>query len=67
MKFILEVDLTAGAMPEDSLAELGRILRYWGGNLKYFDLEPGDRSEILDSGYDEVGEWRILGEGADDG
>ena len=39
--------------------ELGRILRYWGGSLKYFKLIPGDGAEIYDSEYREVGRWAI--------
>ena len=34
MRFVLEVDLDAGALTgEARAAELGRILRYWGGSL----------------------------------
>lgn len=39
--------------------ELGRILRYWAGNLKHYELRPGDTSEIYDSAYNEVGTWQI--------
>lgn len=41
--------------------ELGRILRYWGGNLHHYQLEPGDGSVIYDSTYREVGRWTITG------
>ena len=51
MKFILEVDLDAGVMADDTLKELGRILRYWAGNLKYYDLPSGTASEV-DLGLD---------------
>ena len=47
MKFILEVDLDAGVMADDTLKELGRILRYWAGNLKYYDLASGTASETI--------------------
>jgi hypothetical protein len=39
VKFVLEVELTESADPR---AELGRILRYWGGAMKQLDvLAPG--------------------------
>ena len=56
MKFVLEVDM---AFEGDTVAELGRILRYWAGNLKHYELKPGDGSAIYDSAYHEVGTWRI--------
>ena len=56
MKFVLEVDLE---FEGDTTAELGRILRYWGGNLHHYELKPGDGSAIYDSTYKEVGTWRI--------
>jgi hypothetical protein len=60
MRFVLEVDLDAGALTGgDRAAELGRILRYWGGSLKQVPLGPGARQELYDSGYTRVGEWRI--------
>lgn len=39
--------------------ELGRVLRYWAGNLKHYELKPGDGSAIFDSAYREVGSWAI--------
>lgn len=61
MKFILEVDLDAGVMADDTLKELGRILRYWAGNLKYYDLPSGTASEVIsDSTYAPVGTWRVV-------
>ena len=58
MKFILEVDIDA--LATDTETELGRILRYWGGNLKYYDLTaPVEPVEISDSAYAPVGTWRI--------
>jgi hypothetical protein len=60
MRFVLEVDLQAGALAGDArAAELGRILRYWGGAMKQVSLEPGSRQELSDSAYASVGEWRI--------
>jgi hypothetical protein len=57
MKFVLAVDLEK--LTGDPVYELGRILRYWAGNLKYYELVAGDRQEIYDSTYQAVGEWRI--------
>ena len=58
MRFVLEVDLDA--LPaETRAAELGRILRYWGGAMKDVELVPGARQELRDSGYAVVGEWRV--------
>jgi hypothetical protein len=45
----------------NAAAELGRILRYWGGNLQHYKLVPGDGSAIYDSGYQEVGRWQVVG------
>jgi len=60
MRFVLEVDLDAGVVGADPVAELGRILRYWAGNLKHYDLASGEASEqISDSTYAIVGEWRF--------
>ncbi|AJP04861.1 hypothetical protein ACFY4K_03235 [Streptomyces leeuwenhoekii] len=59
MKFVLEVTMDDGALAEDPVGELGRILRYWGGNVRHYDLRPGDGSAVYDSAYQEVGGWRI--------
>lgn len=59
MKFVLEVDMGDTAFDGNAAQELGRILRYWGGNLNHFDLKPGDGSALYDSEYREVGYWRI--------
>jgi hypothetical protein len=60
MRFVLEVDLDAGALAGESRAgELGRILRYWGGAMKQVSLEPGTTQALYDSGYAEVGVWRV--------
>ncbi|MFJ4682152.1 hypothetical protein [Streptomyces sp. NPDC088789] len=60
MKFVLEVTVDDdGAMARDPAGELGRILRYWGGNIHHYAVRPGDASEIYDSEYCEVGAWRV--------
>lgn len=59
MRFTLEVDLSAGAMPDATLDELGRILRYWAGNLRHYPLEPGSGETVSDSSYAPVGSWSI--------
>ncbi|MFI6357864.1 hypothetical protein ACIBJF_35745 [Streptomyces sp. NPDC050743] len=46
MKFVLEVTVDEGASAQDRAGELGRILRYWGGNLHHYALEPGDGSAV---------------------
>lgn len=59
MKFLLEVDLGAQTSDADAVRELGRILRYWGGNLRHCELTPGAGSAVHDSAYREVGRWRV--------
>jgi hypothetical protein len=60
MRFVLEVDLEAGALAGGKRAEeLGRILRYWGGAMKQVPLLPGARQDLYDSDYSPVGTWRI--------
>ncbi|GAA2257980.1 hypothetical protein GCM10010415_19530 [Streptomyces atrovirens] len=59
MRFLLEVTMDGEALAKDPAGELGRILRYWGGNLRHYALEPGDGSAIHDSGYREVGRWSV--------
>jgi hypothetical protein len=58
MKFVLEVDLDQ-IESDKREPELGRILRYWAGNLKHYNLEPGDGAALSDSDYRPVGEWKI--------
>ncbi|MFE8946030.1 hypothetical protein ACWDZ8_03160 [Streptomyces sp. NPDC003233] len=60
MKFVLEVTVDEAASAQDRAGELGRILRYWGGNLHHYALEPGDGSAVHDSAYQEVGAWRVV-------
>jgi hypothetical protein len=59
MRFVLEVDMGENAFERNAVKELGRILRYWGGNLHYFEMKPGDGSVVYDSDYREVGRWTI--------
>ena len=60
MRFVLEVDLDAGALAGGKRAEeLGRILRYWAGATKQLDLTAPQQQAIYDSTYAEVGAWRI--------
>jgi hypothetical protein len=60
MRFVLEVDLEAGALAgDDRPAELGRILRYWGGSMKQVPLVVGEHQDLSDSDYVVVGSWRI--------
>ncbi|MEU3528406.1 hypothetical protein AB0E62_31945 [Streptomyces sp. NPDC038707] len=60
MKFVLEVTVDDGVEAPDRARELERILRYWGGNLRHYALEPGDGSAVHDSAYQEVGAWRVV-------
>ena len=58
MRFVLEVDLEA-LPPDTRAAELGRILRYWGGAMTQVEIAPGATQALYDSGYTEVGVWRV--------
>ncbi|GAB2849245.1 hypothetical protein GCM10027074_15000 [Streptomyces deserti] len=66
MKFLLEVTMDDAALAKDPAGELGRILRYWGGNLRHYALRPGDGSAVYDSEYREVGRWHIVEQPEDD-
>ncbi|GHB15092.1 hypothetical protein GCM10010377_00290 [Streptomyces viridiviolaceus] len=48
-----------GGSAEERAGELGRILRYWGGNVRHYALLPGDGSAVYDSEYREVGRWTV--------
>lgn len=50
---------TYDALPQPHDAELGRILRYWAGNLGHYDLTTEKSESIRDSAYEEVGSWRV--------
>ncbi|POX45375.1 hypothetical protein [Streptomyces sp. Ru72] len=62
MKFVLEVDMGENGWGGNAAEELGRILRYWGGNLKHYEMKPGDGSAVYDSAYREVGRWAVEAE-----
>jgi hypothetical protein len=59
MKFVLEVEMGDTAFDGKATAEMGRMLRYWGGKLHHHELQPGDGSLIYDSRYRVGGRWRI--------
>ncbi|MFC7012979.1 hypothetical protein ACWD00_24295 [Streptomyces viridiviolaceus] len=59
MRFVLEVTMDEGGSAEERAGELGRILRYWGGNVRHYALLPGDGSAVYDSEYREVGRWTV--------
>ena len=61
MRFVLDVDMGETAFDGNAVAELGRILRYWAGNLKHYTLAPGVGETIYDSAYREVGKWTVVG------
>jgi hypothetical protein len=57
VRFELKVNLPDTA---DINAEVGRILRYWGGAMKDLtELEAGDKQDIYDSSYSLVGSWSV--------
>jgi hypothetical protein len=58
MKFTLDIDLEQ-MDPDMTVEELGRILRYWAGNVKHYDLKPGDAETVYDSTYRAVGGWSV--------
>jgi hypothetical protein len=60
VKFILEVDMTR--VQGDPGAELGRILRYWGGAMKDIELTEGATQALYDSAYQQVGRWIVTEE-----
>ncbi|MFH8611989.1 hypothetical protein ACH4D5_31350 [Streptomyces sp. NPDC018029] len=59
MRFQLEIDMGETAFDGRAAEELGRILRYWGGNLGHYALTPGDGESVYDSAYREVGRWTV--------
>lgn len=59
MKFILEVDTALGSIAGAEAEELGRILRYWAGNLKHYPMDAASNEIIYDSNYEAVGSWRL--------
>ncbi|MGW1837356.1 hypothetical protein [Streptomyces sp. NPDC002067] len=61
MKFVLEIEVDEGKVAQDPAGELGRTLRYWGGNLHHYAMTPGDGAAVYDSEYREVGRWHVTG------
>ncbi|MGA4841825.1 hypothetical protein [Streptomyces sp. G45] len=59
MNFRLDITLDPTAPADTTIRELGRILRYWAGNLHHYDLTPGTRETVTDSSYTPVGTWEI--------
>jgi hypothetical protein len=57
VKLTIEIDLDQ--LPEPKAAELGRILRYWGGAAKQLDPTAPFEEPLRDSGYQPVGMLRI--------
>lgn len=57
MKFTLTVDIDA--LAGDPQEELARILRYWAGNLKHYEVADGSAETIRDSAYTAVGSWQF--------
>ena len=57
MKLTIEIDLDQ--LPEPKAAELGRILRYWGGAAKQLDPTAPFEEPLRDSGYQPVDMLRV--------
>jgi hypothetical protein len=60
VKFVLEVDLDEGTLSLAPEEELGRILRYWAGNVRHYPLAVGSGDRIADSSYNTVGRWSVV-------
>lgn len=58
MRFILEIDVSE--LTGDPTAEIERILRYWGANLKHYEPKVGNAETINDSAYKPVGSWAYV-------
>ena len=59
MKLVVEIDLDSGAVPADTLGEVGRILRSGRTTRTHDELVPGTSETLSDSTYAPVGQWRI--------
>jgi hypothetical protein len=57
MQFSLTINIDS--LSGETEAELSRILRYWAGNLKHYELVEGTHETVSDSAYVPVGAWRI--------
>lgn len=55
--FHLEVDLRR--LAGDPHEELSRILRYWAGSLKHYEVDKPHAEALMDSTYSDVGSWRL--------
>jgi hypothetical protein len=53
VRFVLDVDIDR--LTGEPVEELGRIPRYWAGNLKDHELIADDRQEIHDAAHQGVG------------
>jgi len=63
VRSVLEVNLDA--LAGDPGAELGRILRFWGGATKQLDLSKPQSQDLYDPSYAKpVGRW-VIEEGND--
>ncbi|MGX2997085.1 hypothetical protein JNUCC64_22955 [Streptomyces sp. JNUCC 64] len=60
LKFVLEVNVPDGG-PDETVRELSRVLRYWGGNLHHYPPAPGTGETVYDSVYREIGRWTYTG------
>lgn len=55
----LHLEVHLDAVTGEPADELARILRYWAGNLKHYDLGTPQSEIIRDSAYREVGRWSL--------
>jgi hypothetical protein len=55
----LTIEINLAQLPDPKRAELGRILRYWGGAAKQLDLTAPFEQPLMDSAYRPVGILRI--------
>ena len=57
MQFVLDVDMgeNGWGMATSTSCKSWADSRYWGGNLKYLDMKPGDGAPIYDSTSRELG------------
>lgn len=49
----LKLDIDLDKLAGEPATEVGRILRYWGGNMSEELLEPGFAQDLYDSTYTE--------------
>jgi hypothetical protein len=58
-RVMLTIDIDIDRLPNPKAAELGRILRYWGGAAKQLDLSAPLEQPLMDSSYQQVGVLKI--------